>query len=73
MSERMDKIREFAEQARQYDVDLGRELERDRIRFMLRAFVSEDGLTNSDGDTVFPAVGETAGIYRAIELIEGEN
>ena len=73
MSERMDKIREFAEQARQYDVDLGRELERERIRFMLRAFVSEDGLTNSDGDTVFPAVGETAGIYRAIELIEGEN
>ena len=73
MSERMDKIREFAEQARQYDVDLGRKLERDRIRFMLRAFVSEDGLTDSDGDTVFPAVGETAGIYRAIELIEGEN
>ena len=73
MSERMDKIREFAEQARQYDVDLGRELERDRIRFMVRAFVSEDGRTDSDGDTVFPAVGETAGIYRAIELIEGEN
>ena len=73
MSERMDKIREFAEQARQYDVDLGRKLERDHIRFMLRAFVSEDGLTDSDGDTVFPAVGETAGIYRAIELIEGEN
>lgn len=73
MSERMDKIREFAEQARQYDVELGRKLERDDIRFMLRAFVSEDGLTDSDGDTVFPAVGETAGIYRAIELIEGEN
>jgi hypothetical protein len=47
--------------------------ERDHILSMLRAFVSEDGLTDSDGDTVFPAFGEIAGIYRAIELIEGEN
>ena len=44
--------------------------ERDHIVSMLRAFVGEDGLTNSDGDTMFPAVGETAGIYRAIEIIE---
>lgn len=46
--------------------------ERDRILSMLRTFVSEDGLTDSDGNAMFPAVGETAGIYRAIEIIEGE-
>ena len=39
---------------------------------MLRAFVSDEGFTDSDGDTMFPAVGETAGVYRAIELIEME-
>ena len=73
MSERMDRIREFAEEARQWDIQHGRQLERDHILSILRAFVSEDGLTDSDGDTVFPTVGETAGVYRAIELIKGEN
>jgi hypothetical protein len=72
MSDRMDRIREFAQDARQYDIQFGRVLERDDILFMLRAFVSEDGLTDSNGDTVFPASGETAGVYRAIELIEME-
>ena len=72
MSDRMEKIREFAEQARQWDIEMGRQLECERIVSLLRAFVSEDGFTDSDGNTVFPAVGETAGIYRAIELIEGE-
>lgn len=46
--------------------------ERDHILSMLRTFVSEDGLTDSNGSTMFPAVGETAGIYRAIEIIEME-
>ena len=72
MSDRMEKIREFAEQARQWDIEVGRKLERDHILSMLRAFVSEDGLTDSDDNAMFPAVGETAGVYRAIELIEGE-
>ena len=68
----MDRIREFAEEARQWDIQHGRQSERDHILSMLLAFVSEDGLTDSDGNTMFPAVGETAGIYRAIEIIEGE-
>ena len=72
MSDRMDRIREFAEEARHWDIQHGRQLERDRILSMLKTFVSEDGLTDSDGNAMFPAVGETAGIYRAIELIEGE-
>lgn len=46
--------------------------ERFQILSRLRQFVSEDGLTDSDGDTVFPAGNEVAGIYRAIELIEME-
>ena len=46
--------------------------ERNYILSMLRAFVSEDGLTDSDGDTMFPGVGEVAGVYKAIELIEME-
>ena len=70
MSDRMDKIREFAEEARQWDIEVGHQLERDHILSMLRTFVSEDGLTDSNGNTMFPAVGETAGVYRAIELIE---
>ena len=35
MSDRMDRIREFAEEARQYDIELGRKLERERIIAML--------------------------------------
>ena len=70
MSDRMDRIREFAEEARQWDIEHGRQLERERVLSLLRAFVSEDGFTDSDGGTVFPAFGETAGVYRAIELIE---
>ena len=42
MSERMDKIREFAEQARQYDVDLGRKLERDRILGLLENYCDNE-------------------------------
>ena len=70
MSDRMDRIREFAEEARQWDIEHGRQLERERVLSLLRAFVSEDGFTDSDGNAMFPAVGETAGVYRAIELIE---
>lgn len=44
--------------------------ERNYILSTLKTFVSEDGLTDSNGNTMFPAVGETAGVYRAIELIE---
>ena len=72
MPDRMEKIREFAEEARKWDIQFGRALERDDILFMLRAFVSEDGLTDSNGDTVFPSATETAGVYRTIELIEME-
>ena len=53
-------------------IQLGRELERNHILTMLRAFVSEHGLTDSDGDTVFPSATESAGVYRTIELIEME-
>ena len=42
MSERMDRIREFAEQARQYDVDLGRKLERDRILGLLENYYDNE-------------------------------
>jgi hypothetical protein len=40
MSDRMEKIRAFAEQARQYDIELGRELERERILVLLQSLIS---------------------------------
>jgi hypothetical protein len=40
MSDRMDKIREFAEEARQWDIEHGRQLERDRILVLLQSLIS---------------------------------
>lgn len=43
MSDRMERIREFAEEARQYDIEVGRKLERERIvAMLLDGWVSED-------------------------------
>jgi hypothetical protein len=40
MSERMRKILEAGEENRQADIELGRQLERDRILSLVRAFES---------------------------------
>ena len=41
MSDLMDKIHEFAEEARQWDIEHGRQLERDRIIKLLELEASE--------------------------------
>lgn len=40
MSDRMDKIHEYAEEARQWDIEVGRQLERERVLSLLRALES---------------------------------
>lgn len=40
MSDRMDKIHEYAEEARQWDIEVGRQLERDRILVLLQSLIS---------------------------------
>ena len=40
MSDRMEKIHEFAEEARQWDIEHGRQLERDRILVLLQSLIS---------------------------------
>lgn len=49
----------------------GRLEERALIVLALRAYVSDDGFTDSNGDTVWVHAGDYHGVYRAIELIEG--
>ena len=69
MSDRMDRIREFAEEARQYDIELGREWERERILNLLYDFKTNFG---TGWDTVY-SEGFASGIAECIALIKGEN
>ena len=53
MSDRMERIREFAEEARQWDIEVGRKLERERIVAMLL-----DGWVRKDSAIIAAINGE---------------
>lgn len=62
MSDRMDRIREFAEEARQWDIEVGRKLERERIIALLQAEGVTCGMNQPEWE-----------LSEIVALIEGEN
>ena len=66
MSDRMDKIHEFAEEARQWDIEHGQKLERERIIDLLQLEASE--WLSHDGECLCRYKGDE--VVRLIKKIE---